>query len=88
MSYILSNDTEQLNDKELMGMALAFIIAGSGTVGSSIPGTIFHLCRNQDKYRRLVIEVRENFLKDEDITILSTGELRYLKAAIEEGLHV
>lgn len=88
MSYILGNESEKLTNRELMMMASAFIVAGSGTVGSAVPGTIFHLCRNPEAYRRLVTEVRESFCSEADITIQSTGELRYLRAVIEEGLRV
>lgn len=88
MSYILENETEELTNRELVVMASAFIVAGSGTVGTAVPGTIFHLCRNPRTYKHLVEEIRASFSKESEITIQSTGELRYLKAVIEEGLRV
>lgn len=88
MSYILDNETENLTKGELIVMASAFIVAGSGTVGAAVSGAIFHLCRNPRAYQLLVEEIRGRFSRESDITIQSTGELRYLKAVIEESLRI
>lgn len=88
MSYILDNETEKLTNRELVVMASAFIVAGSGTVGTAVPGIIFHLCRNPMAYQCLVEEIRGNFSKASEITLQATGELRYLRAVIEEGLRI
>lgn len=88
MSYILDNETENLTKGELIVMASAFIVAGSGTVGAAVSGAIFHLCRNPRVYQLLVEEIRGRFSSESEITIQSTGELRYLKAVIEESLRI
>lgn len=88
MSYILDNETEKLTNRDLVVMASAFIVAGSGTVGAAISGTIFHLCRNPKAYHLLVEEIRGHFSQESEITPQSTAELRYLRAVIEEGLRL
>lgn len=88
MSYILDNDTDKLTNRELVIMASAFIVAGSGTVGAALSGTVFHLCRNPRAYQLCIEEIRGKFSKESEITLQSTGELRYLRAVIEEGLRM
>lgn len=88
MSYILDNKTEKLNNRDLVVMASAFIVAGSGTVGAALSGTIFHLCRDHRVYQLLIEEIRGKFSHDSEITLQTTGELLYLRSVIEEGLRV
>lgn len=88
MSYIVDNENEVLSKTDLVIMASAFIVAGSGTTSSALAGTTFFLLRNQDAYKRLVNEIREAFEKSEYITTSATSELPYLRACVEEGLRM
>ncbi|KAJ6019382.1 Averantin hydroxylase [Penicillium canescens] len=88
MSYILDNKSEKLSNLELVIMASAFIVAGSRTSAAALSGMTFFLLRNPPVYRRLVDEIRSAFQKEEDITMVATGQLRYLGAVIEEGLRL
>ncbi|KAI8302091.1 Cytochrome P450 monooxygenase alt3 [Colletotrichum sp. SAR11_240] len=88
MSYILENPQADLSNADLVRMASAFIVAGSGTAATALSGITYFLCRSPEKYSRLTQEIRNAFTRDEDITMTSTGELRYLKAVIEEGLRI
>lgn len=88
MSYILDNKSENLSNLELVIMASAFIVAGSRTSAAALSGMTFFLLRNPPVYRRLVDEIRSAFQKEEDITMVATGQLRYLGAVIEEGLRL
>src|SRR6201999_3577089 len=84
MSYILDNKTENLSNMELVIMASAFIVAGSRTSAAALSGTTFLLLRNPLVYNRLVTEIRTAFQGEDDITMISTSQLRYLGAVIEE----
>ncbi|KUL82184.1 hypothetical protein ZTR_09567 [Talaromyces verruculosus] len=88
MSYIMNNTTENLSNLELVIMASAFIVAGSRTSAAALSGMTFQLLRNRSAYSTLVNEIRTAFQKEEDITMLSTGKLRYLGAVIDEGLRL
>jgi cytochrome P450 len=63
MSYIVGNKTEKLSNLDLVIMASAFIVAGSGTTASALTGTTFFLLRNPAAYKRLVDEIRSTLLK-------------------------
>ncbi|KAL0942080.1 l-ascorbate oxidase [Colletotrichum truncatum] len=88
MSYILENPQADLSNADLVRMASAFIVAGSGTTSTALSGITYLLCSNSDKHIKLTQEIRNAFSKEEEITISSTGELRYLKAVIEEALRI
>ncbi|WYZ38043.1 hypothetical protein EsH8_II_001549 [Colletotrichum jinshuiense] len=88
MSYILENPQASLNNADLARMASAFIVAGSGTTATALSGITFYLCSNPEKYEKLMREIRDTFEDEGEITMTSTGDLRYLKAVIEEGLRV
>ncbi|TDZ54052.1 Cytochrome P450 monooxygenase alt3 [Colletotrichum trifolii] len=88
MSYILENPQADLTNADLVRMASAFIVAGSGTAATALSGIAHFLCSNADKYAKLVHEIWSAFTKEEDITMTSAGELRYLKAVIEETLRI
>ncbi|KAF9870881.1 hypothetical protein CkaCkLH20_11553 [Colletotrichum karsti] len=88
MSYILENPQADLSNADLVRMASAFIVAGSGTAATALSGITYFLCKSPDKYAKLTEEIRGAFSTEEEITMTSTGELRYLKATIEEGLRI
>ncbi|TEA14667.1 Cytochrome P450 monooxygenase alt3 [Colletotrichum sidae] len=88
MSYIMENPQADLSNADLIRMASAFIVAGSGTAATALSGIAYFLCSNADKYAKLAHEIRSAFTKEEEITMASTGELRYLKAVIEETLRI
>ncbi|OHW97775.1 cytochrome p450 [Colletotrichum incanum] len=88
MSYILENPQADLSNTDLIRMASAFIVAGSGTTATALSGITFHLCSNPEKYLKLTEEIRNAFHNETEISMTSTAELRYLKAVIEEGLRI
>ncbi|OLN85229.1 putative sterigmatocystin biosynthesis P450 monooxygenase stcF-like protein 1 [Colletotrichum chlorophyti] len=88
MSYILENPQADLSNADLIRMASAFIVAGSGTAATALSGITYYLCSNPDKYLKLVQEIRSSFHDESEVTMASTAELRYLKAVIEEGLRI
>ncbi|KAL2261273.1 hypothetical protein VTK26DRAFT_4494 [Humicola hyalothermophila] len=89
MSYILRhNDDKGMSTGEVIENANVLIIAGSETTATLLSGTTFYLLTNPDKYEKLVKEIRGAFEKEEDITLLTVGELKYLTAVFEEGFRM
>jgi cytochrome P450 len=46
------------------------------------------LVRNPEKLARLVSEIRNAFIKEEDITLLSVEKLVYMKAVLQESMRL
>ncbi|TQN67917.1 Multicopper oxidase aurL2 [Colletotrichum shisoi] len=88
MSYILENPQADLSNADLVRMASAFIVAGSGATATALSGITFHLCNAPDKLLKLTQEIRNAFQIETEVTMASTAELKYLKAVIEEGLRI
>ena len=51
-------------------------------------GLTYHLLRNPETRDRLTKELRNTFVRDEDITIETLQQLPYLNACIEEGMRL
>ncbi|WPB01146.1 uncharacterized protein RHO25_005767 [Cercospora beticola] len=88
MSYILDNKMEPLSVSELIIMASAFIVAGSGTSARALAATIYFLCQNPEKLYLASDEVRKVFSSEDDITIRDTASLQYLTACIDEAMRM
>ncbi|KAI9665460.1 MAG: hypothetical protein M1831_001602 [Alyxoria varia] len=88
-SYMVKhNDEKGLSTAELRAMATTLIIAGSETSATLLTGVTYHMLKRPSVYERLTKEIRDKFSKEEDITFVSTGELTYLAAVLEEGLRI
>jgi cytochrome P450 len=89
ISYIVEgNKGKPLSDNDLLATATTIANAGNDTSASALTATTFFLLRNPRTYNRLVEEVRSSFTRNEDITMVSTNQLRYLQAVIQESLRL
>jgi cytochrome P450 len=89
MSSLLTAQGEgKLHREELDTMAKTFIEGGSETTATALSAIIYFLLKNEVEYQRLTSEIRDSFLNEEDISITSTGKLKYLQAVIKEGLRM
>ena len=64
------------------------MVAGSETTATALSGITYYLCRDSNRYAKLVDEVRSSFESFDDIIGRATERLVYLKAIIEEGLRL
>jgi cytochrome P450 len=74
---------------ELLSEAQLLVIAGTGTMSTSLCGLFFYITRNESAYHRLVEEIRETFQSPEEI--LSGPKLsscRYLRACLDEAMRL
>lgn len=86
MSYILRhNDAMGMTEDEISETANVLIMAGSETTASILSGTVFHLCSNPGKYKKLVHEIRSAFKSEDEITLSRINHLEYLIAVFNEG---
>lgn len=88
MSYLLDNRSEPLSTTDLIIMASALIVAGSGTSARALSATTYFLCQHPEKLAVVVDEVRSTFQDESHITIKSTATLEYLAACINEALRM
>jgi len=89
MSYILrNNDDKGLTLPEMQETAVVLIIAGSETTATSLCGITYCMLRHPKVYQRVVQEIRDLYTNYDDITMVKTGELRYLAAVIEETFRI
>jgi len=66
--------------------ASLLVVAGSETTATLLSGVTFLLLSNPDKMTKLVEEVRSSFKSDDEITLLSVGNLHYMLACLNEAL--
>ncbi|TLD03255.1 uncharacterized protein PgNI_12474 [Pyricularia grisea] len=93
MTYILRNqgksdDKTGITQEELLLMGGSLIRAGSETTSTALVGTLFILCKNPRARQLLYQEIRSAFSSESDITMVSTSQLPFLHACIEEGLRL
>ena len=73
---------------EMVSNASTLAVAGSETTATLLSGVTYLLLRNPDKMRKLVAEIRSRFENEDDISIHSVAELKYLLAVLDEALRL
>ncbi|KAF1916179.1 cytochrome P450 [Ampelomyces quisqualis] len=71
----------EMNSEVLIG-------AGSETTATCLSGIAYYLGRHPEIFQKLVDEVRPKFTSDDEITMKSTADLKYVFACIEESLRM
>lgn len=89
-NYLLQdkNGEQQLSRDELVQNGIVLVVAGSETTATLLSGTTWFLCKNRDKYKKVVKEVRSAFKTDDEITPTSVNELEYMRAVLSEVLRM
>lgn len=91
MSYILRHNDDEgkgMTPDEIGENSNILIVAGSETTASLLTGTTFYLLKNPGCLKRLTAEIRSTFEKEDDINLVSVGQLKYLLACLDEGLRL
>ncbi|KAI1365840.1 cytochrome P450 [Xylaria arbuscula] len=76
----------KLDQARLTMNASLLILAGSETTATLLSGATYLLATNPQALRKLEQEVRSAFKSDEEITLLSVGNLSYMLACLNESL--
>ncbi len=90
MTYVQNhfNAPNGMSILELRETCVAITLAGSETTASSLCGAIYYLLKNPAVMEKLVKEIRTAFATEDDITMVSTYNLKYELAVIEESLRI
>ncbi|QPC65684.1 hypothetical protein HYE67_007915 [Fusarium culmorum] len=74
--------------EELTSNSFILIIAGSETTATLMSAATYFLATHPECLAKLNDEVRSAFLSEEQIDMLSVGELKYLSAVLDESLRL
>lgn len=89
MSQILNNESKKsLSQTEIILNIALFISVGTNTTATTLTGWTYYVSTHLAVYSRLVSEVREAFVLDDNIKWENVRKLRYLKATIYEALRL
>ena len=90
ISYILKNrgKSTEMSEAEIVANANVLIVAGSETTATVLSGLTFWLLKTPRAMGKLVDEIRDAFVREEDINVLEASKLPYLKACLDEGLRL
>ena len=91
MSYVIKhndNKEKRMTIEEIQITFMVLTTAGSETTATMLNGTLNYLTAHLDKLALLVKEVRDNFAKENEITLDALQKLPYLNAVINEGLRL
>ena len=89
MSYILRhNDESGMSRAEINSNAAILIIAGSETTATILSGATQLLLRHPDVLEKLVKTISDTFATEDEITIESVNDLKYLVAVLDESLRL
>ncbi len=85
----LPSEAAKTRDSVIWKEAMVFLVAGGGTVATTMAAALFYLSRNPSCYRRLADEIRATFSSDKDIKSGSQlASCDYLRACIDEALRM
>lgn len=89
MSYVMKyNDERGMALDEIQSTFKVLTTAGSETTATALIGTLNYLTAYPNALDTLVKEVREKYVKEEDITLDDSADLPYLNAVLNEGLRL
>ena len=89
MSYVLRhNDEKGMSREEIQATFNVLMIAGSETTATLLAGCTYLLQKHPRVLQKLHAEIRDKFLDDKEITMLSVSHLTYLDAVIGESFRL
>jgi cytochrome P450 len=89
MSYILRHSDEKgMSTGEVIENSGILIVAGSETTATMLSGTTFNLLMNPDAYAKVTSEIRAAFASEDEITMTSVNDLKYMLAVLEESFRM
>ncbi|MCJ1442591.1 MAG: hypothetical protein MMC23_003087 [Stictis urceolatum] len=73
---------------QLIANAEILIIGGSETTATLLSGVTYYLLTNPEALQKLVREVHTTFKSEDEINLISVGQLPYMLACLNEGLRM
>ena len=89
MKYILENNRQGgLTREEIDSTTTLLVLAGSETSATTLTSATYFALKNPPVMERLVREVREAFISQDEITVAAVSNLPYVHAIIQEALRM
>lgn len=89
MTHLFTAEKDgKIHIEDVFSNASFLVVAGSETTATLLSGGTFYLLTNPHIYKRVVTEIRGKFNTQDEITLHSIGELRYLLAFFDETLRM
>ena len=89
MYQILNNQSKSsLSQTEIILNMALFTSAGTDTTATALTGWTYYVCTHPDVYSRLVSDIREALVREDDIKWEKVKKLQYLDATIHEALRL
>ncbi|OJD30274.1 cytochrome p450 [Diplodia corticola] len=89
MTHLLAaTKSNKITMPDVLAQTPILVIAGSETTATLLSGGTFHLLTNPRVYARLTAEIRERHQSQDDITMASTSDCKYLLAFFDEALRM
>ncbi|SPO00330.1 related to cytochrome P450 CYP3/CYP5/CYP6/CYP9 subfamilies [Cephalotrichum gorgonifer] len=85
---LLAEEKGQMPMESVLSNAPVLVVAGSETTATLLSGATFYLSQHPRVYKLLVEEIRSAFQGPSEITVASTGGLKYLLAVLDEALRL
>ena len=87
--YILAaNDEKGMSRAEIYVNSFSFSIAGSESSATSLVGVTLYILTHRHTYEKLVNKIRTAYKSQDEITVSSVNDLKYLDAALSEALRL
>jgi cytochrome P450 len=83
-SYILKG----MSEDEMVDNINILSTAGTETTATTLSSLFYYLTHNPHSYQKLVAEIRSSFTHENEITFNAIGNLKYLKAVIQETFRI
>ena len=83
-----NNEQESMTEQEIISNATLFVAAGTETVTTLLSSLTYLLTRDDRIMQNLILEIRNGFTDEQQITVQNVGQLPYLTACIKEALRV
>lgn len=82
------NQSNVISRPEMYLNAGLFMLAGTETTATALSGLTWLLLSHPDKLNRLIHEIRDAFVDEDEITVERLQALPYLNGCVEEGLRM
>lgn len=90
LGYILRHDGKEteMNRGEIEATSSILVLGGSDTTATLLSGVVYYLLANPRVKQKLVAEIRDRFINEDEINMTSVNSLSYLLATLEETMRI
>lgn len=86
MTMSSGSNQRQMTEHEIAVDARFLVLAGSETVTTALAAAVYFLAACPQAHKKLAEEVRGQFTREEDITVQTVNDLKYMMAVLNEAM--